>query len=428
MYGETKPFSTTMPSAKWTSMPGTADSSIVTTPSSPTRSSASAIASPMRSSALAAIVAMWRRSSRPWSGRACRRNSATTRSTASSIPRRRSIGFAPSSIVFMPSRTSAWASTVAVVVPSPVRSLVLLATSRTSCAPMFLNGSVSSISRAIETPSFVIVGAPVRRSSTTLRPFGPSVTLTVFASSSTPAWSSRRASWLKCSRLPIHSLLRGRRVLPDTLRDEDPAALEPPVVEVGHRVVDGVERIRARVQRDLALRGERHQVLEVDVRPDEVADERDLARDDVDRRDVDVLAVADDVVEAAVLDHRDAVLDGALLADEVDDRLRAVAVGELLHRLDVRGALDLDRVVGAELAGELEGRLGRVDDDDLRRRVGLEALDADVAEAARADDHALRAGAEDRDRLLHRVDRREPRVRQRGDVRRVERRIQLHDR
>ena len=61
----------------------------------------------------------------------------------------------------MPSRTIAWASSVAVVVPSPARSLVLLATSRTSWAPMFLNWSLSSISRAIETPSFVIVGAPV---------------------------------------------------------------------------------------------------------------------------------------------------------------------------------------------------------------------------------------------------------------------------
>jgi TCP-1/cpn60 chaperonin family len=34
-----------------------------------------------------------------------------------------------------PSRTMAWASTVAVVVPSPVTVLVLLATSRTICAP-----------------------------------------------------------------------------------------------------------------------------------------------------------------------------------------------------------------------------------------------------------------------------------------------------
>src|SRR3954466_989226 len=427
MYGEIQPFSTWTPSTYSTEIPGSSDSSTVTTPSEPTRSIASAIASPMTSSSLAAIVAMWASCARPSIGRATRCSSSTRHAVASSMPRRSSIGLAPSSSASMPSRTMAWASSVAVVVPSPVRSLVLLATSRTSCAPMFLNWSVSSISRAIETPSFVIVGAPVSRSRTTLRPFGPSVTLTVLASSSTPAWSSRRASWLKCSRLPIGSLLGGGG-LADALRDQDPAPLEPSVVEIGHRVVDGVQRIGARVQGDLALRRERHQVLQVDVRADQVPDERDLARDDVDRRDVDVLAVADDVVEAAVLDHRDAVLDGALLADEVDDRLGALAVGELLHLLDVRGALDLDRVVGAELARELEGLLVRVDDDDLGRRVGLQALDADVAQAARADHDALGAGAEDRNRLLHGVDRREAGVGERGDLGRLQRRVGLHDR
>src|SRR6185312_15203202 len=96
--------------------------------------------------------------------------------------------------------------------------------------------------------------------------------------------------------------------------------------------------------------------------------------------------------------------------------------------VDVLGAVDLDRVVGAEVARELEGLLVRVDDDDLGRRVGLEALDADVAEAARPDDDALRAGAEDRDRLLDGVDRRQAGVGERGDVHRVERRVELHDR
>ena len=104
---------------------------------------------------------------------------------------------APSSSAFMPSRMIAWARSVAVVVPSPVRSEVLVATSLTSCAPMFLSGLDSSISRAIETPSLVIMGAPVSRSRTTLRPLGPRVTRTVLASSSTPAASSWRASWLK---------------------------------------------------------------------------------------------------------------------------------------------------------------------------------------------------------------------------------------
>ena len=91
-------------------------------------------------------------------------------------------GLAPAATLRRPSRMRAWASTVAVVVPSPATSLVLVATSFTSWAPMFSKGSSSSTSRAMVTPSLVIVGAPNFFSMTTLRPFGPSVTLTVSAS------------------------------------------------------------------------------------------------------------------------------------------------------------------------------------------------------------------------------------------------------
>ena len=81
----------------------------------------------------------------------------------------------------------ACASTVAVVVPSPATSDVLLATSRTIWAPMFSSGSLSSISFATVTPSLVMVGDPNFLSSTTLRPFGPSVTLTASAKALMPA-------------------------------------------------------------------------------------------------------------------------------------------------------------------------------------------------------------------------------------------------
>ena len=77
------------------------------------------------------------------------------------------IGFMPEATYFMPSRTIAWASTVAVVVPSPATSLVAVATSRTSWAPWFWKTSSTSISRAMVTPSFVIVGAPNFLSRTT---------------------------------------------------------------------------------------------------------------------------------------------------------------------------------------------------------------------------------------------------------------------
>ena len=83
---------------------------------------------------------------------------------------------------------------MAVVVPSPATSLVLVATSLTSWAPMFSNTSSSSTSRAMDTPSLVMVGAPNFFSMTTLRPFGPRVTLTVSASLFTPASRPRRAA------------------------------------------------------------------------------------------------------------------------------------------------------------------------------------------------------------------------------------------
>ena len=113
-------------------------------------------------------------------------SSSTAAMTALSMPRFRSIGLAPAATAFRPSRMIAWASTVAVVVPSPASSEVLEATSFTICAPMFSNLSLSSISFATDTPSLVTVGAPKLFSSTALRPFGPSVALTALARMLTP--------------------------------------------------------------------------------------------------------------------------------------------------------------------------------------------------------------------------------------------------
>ena len=76
------------------------------------------------------------------------------------MPRLRSIGFRPAATALTPSRTIAWASTVAVVVPSPASVLVRVATSRTIWAPMFSNLSESTISLATVTPSLVMRGAP----------------------------------------------------------------------------------------------------------------------------------------------------------------------------------------------------------------------------------------------------------------------------
>ena len=128
---------------------------------------ASAMIWPMCQSALAEIAPTCAISLLVVVGFARVLTSATSAVTALSMPRFRSAGLSPAATYLKPSRTIAWASTVAVVVPSPATSLVAVATSRTSWAPWFSKTSSTSISRAIVTPSLVIVGAPNFLSSTT---------------------------------------------------------------------------------------------------------------------------------------------------------------------------------------------------------------------------------------------------------------------
>src|SRR5690606_10768550 len=186
-----------MPSTTSSSVSRLFASSTVITPSLPTFCIALAIMSPISRSPLAEIVPTWAISSLPliFFDRFFR--SSTTVETARSMPRFRSIGFMPAATALAPSRTIAWARTVAVVVPSPAVSLVFEATSRTIWAPMFSNLSASSISFATVTPSLEMRGAPKDLSITTLRPFGPSVTFTASARMSTPRSMRWRASALK---------------------------------------------------------------------------------------------------------------------------------------------------------------------------------------------------------------------------------------
>ena len=156
-----------IPSVNSSSMPKVWPSSTLTTPSLPTFSIASAITLPISSSA-AEMAATRAICSLPATSFDCfSRRFSTTSSTAFSMPRRRASGLAPAATFLRPWRTMIWASRVAVVVPSPATSLVAVATSRTSWAPWFSKTSSTSISRAMVTPSLVIVGAPNFLSSTT---------------------------------------------------------------------------------------------------------------------------------------------------------------------------------------------------------------------------------------------------------------------
>src|SRR2546423_338425 len=175
-----------MPSTISSSVCRLLPSSTVITPSLPTLSMASEMILPISLSALAEIAPTWAISLLVVQALEIFFSSSTTAMTDLSMPRFRSIGFMPAATNFIPSLTIDCARTVAVVVPSPATSDVLDATSFTICAPMFSNLSLSSISLATDTPSLVIVGAPKLRSRTTLRPLGPSVTLTALARRFTP--------------------------------------------------------------------------------------------------------------------------------------------------------------------------------------------------------------------------------------------------
>jgi hypothetical protein len=183
-----------MPSTTSSSVSSDFASSTVMTPSFPTFCIASAIIRPISRSLLAETVPTCWISSLVDTFFERFPMSATIASTARSMPRFRSIGFIPAATALAPSRTIVWARTVAVVVPSPARSLVFDATSRTIWAPMFSNLSASSISLATVTPSLLMRGAPNDLSRTTLRPLGPSVTLTALARISTPRSILSRAS------------------------------------------------------------------------------------------------------------------------------------------------------------------------------------------------------------------------------------------
>ena len=193
MYADTQPLSNCIPSTRSSSVFIVLDSSIVITPSLVTFSIASATSWPTPSSP-AEIAATFAICLQPVILELIEAIASTALSVAFFIPFLKMIGLAPAARFFIPSLIIACARTVAVVVPSPATSLVLVATSFTSCAPMFSKASSSSISLAIVTPSLVMSGAPQDLSRTTLRPFGPSVTLTVSANLLTPAPNAALAS------------------------------------------------------------------------------------------------------------------------------------------------------------------------------------------------------------------------------------------
>src|SRR5277367_1775217 len=99
---------------------------------------------------------------------------------------------------------------------------------------------------------------------------------------------------------------------PLALRHEDGAPADAAGVEVGEGVGGGGQGVGLGVQGDPAGLGEGHQLGQLVVGADDVADDVPLGGDDVEGRDVHRAAVADHEVGAGPGGHRPAVRLGAL--------------------------------------------------------------------------------------------------------------------
>src|SRR3984885_2344696 len=133
------------------------------------------------------------------------------------------------------------------------------------------------------TPSLVTTGVPVIFSRIAFRPLGPRVDLMASASWSTPASSKARASAPKRSSLAI-----SRPPAYTSAHEsghEDGAAADPPGIQVSQGVRGGVQGVGPGVQGDPARLGQGHQLGELVVGPDDVADDVALGGDDVQCRD-----------------------------------------------------------------------------------------------------------------------------------------------
>jgi hypothetical protein len=89
---------------------------------------------------------------------------------------------------------------------------------------------------------------------------------------------------------------------------------------------------------------------------------------------------------AAGGEHAERVLDRGALGDEVEHHLGACPAGDLAYAVDVP-SIGFDTVVRPALLGQRQRLRVAVDGDDLGRSQRAEALDADVAQPARADHH-----------------------------------------
>src|SRR5947209_13045225 len=94
-------------------------------------------------------------------------------------------------------------------------------------------------------------------------------------------------------------------------------------------VEGGIERVNSRMHDHFALSRERHQLGQIIVGTDKVADKVDLGRDDVNGGNIERPTIADDIVGTSASQHLDCIMLRASLAYEINDGLGPQAIRDL---------------------------------------------------------------------------------------------------
>src|SRR6266849_4447331 len=153
----------------------------------------------------------------------------------------------------------------------------------------------------------------------------------------------------------------------------------------------------------LALAVELHQLGQVVVRADDVANDGVLAQQQVDRLDRQVSAIADLRVRAPAMEHLDRGIRRAVLTDEIEDDVGALPVGDLSHRVDASVQRRLECFVRAQATGKVKSLGSCIEGHHPRGAQRLQNLDPKVAETTHAEDHGGRARVNDRQQFFHGV-------------------------
>src|SRR5450759_3995893 len=100
-------------------------------------------------------------------------------------------------------------------------------------------------------------------------------------------------------------------------------------IQVMDSVESGIERVNSRMHGHFALRGKSHQLGQIVVGTDKIADKVDLGRDDVAGGDIERATITDDVVGACASEHLDRIMLRASLAYKVNYSLGPQAICDL---------------------------------------------------------------------------------------------------